>query len=166
MWETLVNTGLITPSDFVRLSSTEAAKIFNLYPQKGLIAPGSDADIAIIDPAKEHVLSAKTHHSALDTSVYEGMKIKGKVSALQVLVLLHARHCGCEQCSMSIIRQSFLKTILLLMKYGHQKCLWCLRDHVCRASHFQTSAAHVIYCFKSFTVCCTTGKDQGDACVV
>ncbi|DBA93467.1 hypothetical protein WJX79_007713 [Trebouxia sp. C0005] len=79
MWETLVNTGLITPSDFVRLSSTEAAKIFNLYPQKGMIAPGSDADIAIIDPTKEHVLSAKTHHSALDTSVYEGMNIKGKV---------------------------------------------------------------------------------------
>ena len=82
MWHTLVNTGLITPSDFVRLSSTEAAKVFNLYPQKGLIASGSDADIAIIDPAKEHVLSAKTHHSALDTSVYEGMKIKGKASLL------------------------------------------------------------------------------------
>lgn len=81
MWETLVNTGLIKPPDFVRLSSTEAAKIFNLYPQKGIIAPGSDADIAIIDPNKEHVLSAKTHHSALDTSVYEGMKIKGKVSS-------------------------------------------------------------------------------------
>ena len=79
MWNTLVNTGLITPADFVRLSSTEAAKVFNLYPQKGAIVPGADADIAIIDPAKEHTLSAKTHHSALDTSVYEGMKIKGKV---------------------------------------------------------------------------------------
>ncbi len=107
MWETLVNTGLITPSDFVRLSSTEAAKVFNLYPQKGLIAPGSDADIAIIDPTKEHVLSAKTHHSALDTSVYEGMKIKGKVSAWRLLHL-HACHYGCNQCSMSVIRQSFL----------------------------------------------------------
>lgn len=103
MWETLVNTGLITPSDFVRLSSTEAAKIFNLYPQKGLIAPGSDADIAIIDPSKEHVLSAKTHHSALDTSVYEGMKIKGKVSqwmaiesgyaCVQLWLLLQAQAC-------------------------------------------------------------------------
>lgn len=80
MWDTLVNTGLIKPSDFVRLSSTEAAKVFNLYPQKGIIAAGSDADIAIIDPNKEHVLSAKTHHSALDTSVYEGMRIRGKVS--------------------------------------------------------------------------------------
>ena len=79
MWDTLVNTGLIKPSDFVRLSSTEAAKVFNLYPQKGSIAAGSDADIAIIDPTKEHVLSAKTHHSALDTSVYEGMRIRGKV---------------------------------------------------------------------------------------
>lgn len=79
MWDKLVNTGLITPPDFVRLSSTEAAKIFGLYPQKGLIAPGSDADIAILDPSKQHTLSAKSHHSALDTSVYEGMKIKGKV---------------------------------------------------------------------------------------
>lgn len=79
MWDTLVNTGLITPSEFVRLSSTEAAKIFNLYPQKGLIAPGSDAYIAILDPTKEHIFSAKTHHSALDVSVYENMKVKGKV---------------------------------------------------------------------------------------
>ena len=108
MWETLVNTGLITPSHFVRLSSTEAAKIFNLYPQKGLIAPGSDGDIAILDPTKEHVLSAKTHHSALDTSVYEGMNIKGKVSAWR-LVLLHACHCGHYKCSISSVRQSFLR---------------------------------------------------------
>ncbi|KAL3138062.1 hypothetical protein ABBQ38_005294 [Trebouxia sp. C0009 RCD-2024] len=79
MWETLVNTGLIKPSDFVRLSSSEAAKVFNLYPRKGVIAAGSDADIAIINPNKQHVLSARTHHSALDTSVYEGMHIKGKV---------------------------------------------------------------------------------------
>lgn len=79
MWDTLVNTGLITPPDFVRLSSTEAAKIFNLYPQKGAIFPGSDADIAIIDPSRQHTLSAKTHHSALDTSVYEGMTIKCQV---------------------------------------------------------------------------------------
>ena len=85
MWETLVNTGLIKPSDFVRLSSTEAAKLFNLYPRKGIIAAGSDADIAIIDPKKQHVLSAKTHHSALDTSVYEGMHITGKVSQKQTL---------------------------------------------------------------------------------
>ena len=79
MWDTLVNTGLIKPSDFVRLSSTEAARVFNLYPQKGTIAARSDADIAIIDPNKEHVLSARMHHSALDTSVYEGMRIRGKV---------------------------------------------------------------------------------------
>ena len=81
MWHTLVNTGLVTPSDFVRLSSTEAAKVFNLYPQKGAITPGADADMAIIDPDMEHSLSAKTHHSVLDTSVYEGMKIKGKVGS-------------------------------------------------------------------------------------
>lgn len=103
MWDTLVNPGLITPSDFVRLSSTEAAKVFNLYPQKGLIAPGSDADIAVIDPKKEHVLSAKTHHSALDTSVYEGMKIKGKVCLRRPAILAagwHLKHTDLSYLSM------------------------------------------------------------------
>jgi dihydropyrimidinase len=79
MWDKLYNSGLMSAPDIVRTFSTEAAKIFNLYPQKGVIQPGSDADLVIFDPSKEHVLSAKTHHSALDISAYEGMKIKGKV---------------------------------------------------------------------------------------
>ena len=55
-------------------------QIFNLYPQKGVIAEGSDADLVVFDPQQEHVLSVKTHHSALDYSAYEGMHIKGQVS--------------------------------------------------------------------------------------
>ena len=55
-------------------------QIFNLYPQKGVIAAGSDADLVVFDPQQEHVLSVKTHHSALDYSAYEGMHIKGQVS--------------------------------------------------------------------------------------
>jgi dihydropyrimidinase len=71
--------GLIGASRFVELVSTEAAKIFGLYPRKGVIQEGSDADIIILDPAVEHVISAATHHSRMDTNIYEGRKVKGKV---------------------------------------------------------------------------------------
>ena len=72
-------TGMLTPSDFVRVTSTAVAETFNIYPRKGLIAPGSDADIIILDPSVEHTLSAATHHSAMDTNIYEGRKVTGKV---------------------------------------------------------------------------------------
>eukprot|EP00803_Ostreobium_quekettii_P009148 evm.model.scf_3327.1 EVM.evm.TU.scf_3327.1 scf_3327:2116-3336(+) len=79
VWEEMVNSGLITPSDFVRITSTAAAQIFNLYPRKGVIAPGSDADVILLDPKVEHHISAATHHSRIDTNVYEGKRIMGKV---------------------------------------------------------------------------------------
>ena len=85
-WHTLVNTGLITPPDFVRLTSTAAAKIFNIFPRKGAVVPGADADLIIFDAAKEHTLGAAGHFSALDTSVYEGMRIQGQVSLAGFLV--------------------------------------------------------------------------------
>lgn len=80
-WEDLVNTGLITRPDFVRLVSTQAARLFGIHPQKGVIAPGSDADVIVLDPAVKHVISAKTHFSNIDTNVYEGKHITGKVRA-------------------------------------------------------------------------------------
>lgn len=64
--------GLMTVQDFVRVTSTAAAQIFNLYPRKGRVAAGSDADVIVLDPDQEHVISARTHHSRLDTNVYEG----------------------------------------------------------------------------------------------
>ena len=70
---------MLTPSDFVRVTSTAVAETFNIYPRKGLIAPDSDADIIILDPSVEHTLSASTHHSAMDTNIYEGRKVTGKV---------------------------------------------------------------------------------------
>ncbi len=74
-----VNKGKITLNKFVEVSSTNAAKIFGMFPKKGCIAVGSDADIIIFDPNEEHVISAKTHHMNVDYSAYEGWKLKGKV---------------------------------------------------------------------------------------
>ena len=67
----------ITLNRWVELTSTTPAKIFGMFPRKGTIAPGSDADIVIWDPEKEHSISAKTHHMAVDYSMYEGKKVKG-----------------------------------------------------------------------------------------
>lgn len=78
-WEELVNSGAMSPMDFVRVTSTEAAKIFNIFPQKGTIARNSDADIIIFDPKVTHTIRAASHHSRMDTNVYEGKTIRGKV---------------------------------------------------------------------------------------
>lgn len=139
VWQELVASGRVSPSDFVRLTSTAAAQIFNIYPRKGVVRPGgdlsrgsaratpvrvlmdlcggsphatnvrprplprapgpgpqagprhapphaqiaegSDADVIIFDPALEHTLSAASHHSAMDTNIYEGYRVQGKVCA-------------------------------------------------------------------------------------
>ena len=82
-----VGKGKITLNKFVEVTSTNAAKIFGMYPRKGTIAVGSDADLVIFDPNKEHTLSAKTHHMNVDYSGYEGWQLKGKVET----VLLRGR---------------------------------------------------------------------------
>lgn len=83
VWQELVNSGQLSPSDFVRVTSTAAAQIFNIYPRKGVIAPGSDADVILFDPLLEHSIAAATHHSAMDTNIYQGYRLKGKVRGLQ-----------------------------------------------------------------------------------
>jgi len=62
---------------FAEVTATNAAKIFGIYPKKGIIAPGSDADIVIIDPAKKHSLNVKDLHMKTDLSIYEGMEVTG-----------------------------------------------------------------------------------------
>src|SRR5438105_4418658 len=66
-----------SPNRFVQLVSTAPAKLFGLYPRKGTIAVGSDADLVLFDPHQEEVISAKTHHMRVDYSMFEGIKIKG-----------------------------------------------------------------------------------------
>src|SRR5438046_10746890 len=67
----------ISLNRFVELTAKAAAKIFGLFPRKGTIAVGSDADIVIFDPNEEMTISAATHHMRVDYSCYEGMKVKG-----------------------------------------------------------------------------------------
>ncbi len=74
--------GRITPEKFVEITSTNAARIFGMYPRKGTIAPGADADIVIFDPQKKHTLSVATHHMNVDYSCYEGMEVTGKVETV------------------------------------------------------------------------------------
>src|ERR1700682_863974 len=66
-----------SPNRFVQLVATAPAKLFGLYPRKGTIAVGSDADLVIFDPSQEEVISAKTHHMRVDYSMFEGIRIKG-----------------------------------------------------------------------------------------
>ena len=82
----LIYTGVvenrISLNRFVELTSTAAAKMFGLFPKKGTIAVGSDADIVIFDPEKDQTISVKTHHMNVDYSAYEGKTIKGTVDTV------------------------------------------------------------------------------------
>src|SRR5215471_17895575 len=72
-----VNKGKLSLNRFVELTSTAPARIFGMYPEKGEIAAGSDADLVIWDPNAPHTISAKTHHMRVDYSMFEGFEVKG-----------------------------------------------------------------------------------------
>jgi dihydropyrimidinase len=72
-----VNSGQLSLKRFVEITSTTPARIFGMYPQKGEIAPGSDADIVVWDPAVLYTISAKTHHMRVDYSMFEGFPVRG-----------------------------------------------------------------------------------------
>jgi dihydropyrimidinase len=77
LWDGGVRTGRISMNRFVEITSTAPAKIFGMFPKKGTVAPGSDADLIVWDPEKEHVLSAETLHMRVDYSPYEGKSVRG-----------------------------------------------------------------------------------------
>ncbi len=73
-----VLTGKISIKQFVHLCATQPARMFNLYPQKGIISEGADADLVVWNPRAQGVISAKTHHQQSDINIYEGMRTTGK----------------------------------------------------------------------------------------
>ncbi len=77
-----VDKGRISLNKYVEVTSTNAAKIFGMFPRKGTIGIGSDADVVIFDPDKKHKISSKTHHMNVDYSAYEGWEVKGKVETV------------------------------------------------------------------------------------
>jgi dihydropyrimidinase len=77
VWDAGVNTGRLTPSEFVRVTSTNAAQIFNIYPRKGSVSVGADADLVVWDPLATRTLSAATQHSKGGFNVFEGRTVRG-----------------------------------------------------------------------------------------
>jgi dihydropyrimidinase len=77
LWDQGVRTGRVTPERFVEITAAAPARIFGLWPRKGAIAEGSDADIVLWDPDKRVTLSASTHHMRVDYSLYEGRTVTG-----------------------------------------------------------------------------------------
>ena len=77
IWDEGVNTGRLTPSEFVAVTSANTAKLFNIYPQKGSVSVGADADLVVWDPAGTKTLSVKTQHSKGDFNIFEGRTVRG-----------------------------------------------------------------------------------------
>ncbi len=77
IWDAGVNSGRLTPSEFVAITSANTAKLFNIYPQKGSVSVGADADLVVWDPQGSNTLSAKTQHSKGDFNVFEGRTVRG-----------------------------------------------------------------------------------------
>lgn len=77
LWHHGVRTGKLTPAEFVAVTSTNTAKIFNIHPRKGTISVGADADLVVWDPEHTRTISAETHHQNIDFNIYEGMEVTG-----------------------------------------------------------------------------------------
>ena len=77
LWHHGVNMGRLTKNEFVAATSANAAKIFNIYPRKGSVSPGADADLVVWDPERERTISKETHHQNVDFNIFEGMTVRG-----------------------------------------------------------------------------------------
>ncbi|GAV87836.1 LOW QUALITY PROTEIN: Amidohydro_1 domain-containing protein, partial [Cephalotus follicularis] len=89
VWDTMVEFGQISATNYVRLTCTECARIFNIYPRKGAILVGSNADIIILNPNSSFEISSSSHHSRIDTNIYEvgeGRKVEVTIAGGRVVL--------------------------------------------------------------------------------
>ena len=109
-----VNKGKISLNKFVEVTAANPAKIFGMFPRKGTIAVGSDADILIFDPNEKHSLSAATHHMNVDYSGYEGWEVTGKVKTvlLRGKVAIDKNECLLEKGYGKFIKRNKVKQII------------------------------------------------------
>ena len=97
LWTHGVKRGRLTPEQFVAVASTNAARIFGLWPRKGVIQPGADADLVIYDPAYRGTISAKTQTQAVDYNAFEGFPIEGRPAMVTVrgeVAVRDGKFCG------------------------------------------------------------------------
>src|SRR5215212_2596988 len=106
-----VNKGKISLNKYVEVACTNPAKIFGMFPRKGTIGIGSDADIVIFDPDEKHTLSAKSHHMNVDYSGYEGWELTGKVKTvlLRGEVAINNNECKVQKGFGKFIKRSKVK---------------------------------------------------------
>lgn len=80
LWHHGVRSGKLTPAEFVAVTSTNTARIFNIHPKKGALQAGADADIVVWDPEATRTISASTHHMNIDFNIFEGMEVTGNAA--------------------------------------------------------------------------------------
>ncbi|MEO6721193.1 MAG: dihydropyrimidinase [Ferruginibacter sp.] len=104
----------ITVNKFVEVLSTNPAKIFGMHPRKGCIAPGSDADIVLFDPNKQHTISVDTHHMNTNYSAYEGWQVTGKCTTvlLRGKVVIDKGECLVEKGNGQYIKRNKVNSII------------------------------------------------------
>ncbi len=106
--------GRITLHRFVEVACTNPAKIFGMFPRKGTIGVGSDADLVIFDPEEKHTLSARTHHMHVDYSAYEGWEVTGKVKTviLRGQIAIDHNECRVEKGYGQFIKRGKLRQMI------------------------------------------------------
>jgi dihydropyrimidinase len=104
----------ITLNKYVEVTCTNPAKIFGMFPRKGTIAVGSDADMVIFDPHEKHTLSAITHHMNVDYSGYEGWEVTGKVKTvlLRGTVAIENNECKIDKGFGKFIKRSKVSQVI------------------------------------------------------